>query len=73
MVGPRAAAAQSRGQARSVSDGYSAGTPSSALRVLEEALGMGVSATGDTAEAVAAEVPTRYPSRVGAALERWPE
>ena len=31
------------------------GTPSSALRVLEEALGMGVSAAGDTAEAVAAE------------------
>ncbi|XP_040084507.1 sperm-associated antigen 16 protein [Oryx dammah] len=31
------------------------GTPSSALRVLEEALGMGLSAAGDTAEAVAAE------------------
>lgn len=31
------------------------GVPSSALRVLEEALGVGSTAAGDTAEAVAAE------------------
>lgn len=31
------------------------GVPSSALRVLEEALGMDLTAAGDTAEAVAAE------------------